>query len=438
MRRELIKEFFSYVLPSLFAFAVSGIYSVADGFFIGRSLGDTGIAAITVAFPIAVLIISIGTGIGLAGAVRFTLFGARGEKAKQTKCFAGTILLMLFVAGFLSGFFYFLSAPVLSLLGVHGKISSSCLEYVRLIAFGAVFLILGSGLIPFIRNMGSATYAMAVMVSGFIANIVLDYLFISEMNLGISGVALATVCSQALCLMLSVLFFVRERCALSLPNFEEMEVLWKSVLKLALSPIGLIFSPTVVLLLMNKALLVYGTEQSVAVYGCIGYVLWMVYLLIQAVSDGVQPLVSYYCAKKDTVFLSHVKKLAYLTAGVITLASMLFIYTFSREVGAFFGASGETVLDVSDILPYFLAPLPMLAFVRLTGSFFYASGKEGISYLLVYSEPLLTAVCLAVLPVFFGLSGVWASVPLAQFFAFLSALAVCLGALKLPIIQQQK
>lgn len=438
MQRDLTKEFFSYVLPSLFSFAVSGIYSVADGYFIGRSLGDTGLAAITVAFPIAVLIISVGTGIGLAGSVRFTMLRARCESSRQPECLASALLLMLAVASFFSFFFYCFSEPVLSLIGVHGEISSPCTEYVRLIASGAVFLILGPGLIPFIRNMGSANYAMGTMVSGFAANILLDYLFICRMDFGIAGVALATACSQAVCLVLSILFFIRRRCSLRQPLLRDIFNFWRSILKLSLSPIGLIFSPTLVLLLMNKCLLIYGTEQSVAVYGCIGYVLWMVYLLIQSVCDGVQPLVSFYFGKQDTASLASVKKLSYLTVGLITLISIVFINTNSREVGDFFGASGETGADVSDILPYFLVPLPMLAFVRLTGSFFYASGNERISYLLIYAEPALTAFCLALLPVFFGLTGVWASIPTAQFFAFILAIFVCIAASKPAVAQMSK
>lgn len=438
MQRDLTKEFFSYVLPSLFAFAVSGIYSVADGYFIGRSLGDTGLAAITVAFPIAVFIISVGTGIGLAGSVRFTLLRARGESLRQQGCIASALLLMLAIGSVFSFFFYCFNESVLSFLGVHGEISSPCTEYIRLIASGAVFLILGPGLIPFIRNMGSATYAMGTMVSGFVANILLDYLFICRMDLGIVGVALATVCSQAVCLVLSVLFFVRRRYSPRLPALRDIFGFWRSIFKLSLSPIGLIFSPTLVLLLMNKCLLIYGTEQSVAVYGCIGYVLWMVYLLIQAVCDGVQPLMSFYFGRQNTASLLSVKRLSYFTVALIILIAIVFIYTNSRAVGDFFGASGETAADVSDILPYFLVPLPMLAFVRLTGSFFYASGSVRFSYLLVYAEPVLTAFCLALFPAFFGLAGVWASIPTSQFSAFILALSVCCAASKSTEMRMSK
>lgn len=74
MRTNRNKEFLSYVLPSVLAFALSGVYTIVDGFFVGRSLGDAGIAAITLGYPLSAFIQAVGTGIGLAGAIKFTIF----------------------------------------------------------------------------------------------------------------------------------------------------------------------------------------------------------------------------------------------------------------------------------------------------------------------------------------------------------------------------
>lgn len=77
------KTFFSYVIPSVLAFALSGVYTIVDGLFIGRSLGDIGLAAIALGFPIAAFIQAVGTGIGLAGGIHYTIFGAQSDERKQ-------------------------------------------------------------------------------------------------------------------------------------------------------------------------------------------------------------------------------------------------------------------------------------------------------------------------------------------------------------------
>ena len=88
-------SFAAYVLPSVLAFALSGLYTIVDGFFIGQSLGDLGLAAITLAYPAAALLQAVGTGIGLAGAIRCTILQARGEEQTPRTCFSGTVLLRL-------------------------------------------------------------------------------------------------------------------------------------------------------------------------------------------------------------------------------------------------------------------------------------------------------------------------------------------------------
>ena len=95
------KEFFSYVIPSVLAFALSGIYTIVDGFFIGQSLGDIGLAAITLGYPISALVGTVGTGIGLSGAIRYTIRKAQNEVKQTQACFTGTTLLLL--AGVLFG-----------------------------------------------------------------------------------------------------------------------------------------------------------------------------------------------------------------------------------------------------------------------------------------------------------------------------------------------
>ena len=89
------REFFSYVLPSLAAFALSGVYAVVDGFFVGNSIGDAGLAAINFAFPVTALLQAAGTGIGMGGAIRFAICGAQGDAEGERHYFSSALLLLL-------------------------------------------------------------------------------------------------------------------------------------------------------------------------------------------------------------------------------------------------------------------------------------------------------------------------------------------------------
>lgn len=415
------KIFFSCVIPSVLAFALSGVYAIIDGFFIGQSLGDIGLASITLAYPIFALVGAIGTGIGLSGAIQFTILNAQGKQQKKQECFSGTIMLMLLVGILLTVILFVFAQPILHLLGAQGEVLVLCTEYARIIALGAIFQLLATGLIPFIRNMGGASFAMVAMVLGFFTNVILDYIFVWVINGGMAGAALATIIGQAITMIAAILFFIVKKSRFSIPTWADLRILWKNVLKVSFSPFGLTFSPTITMLFMNRFLLLYGDEQSVAIYGCIGYITCIIYLLLQGVGDGSQPLISEYYGKKDMASMKQMQNLAYITAAVLTIICMAGVLIARGQIGTLFGASAEANVGVIQYLPYFLATLPFLAFVRITTSYFYATEKTVFSHVLVYAEPVCTLFFLLILPFVFQLTGVWLAIPLAQVVAFVIA-----------------
>lgn len=415
------KTFYMYVIPSVLAFTLSGIYAIVDGFFIGHSLGDTGLAAITLGYPVTAFIQAIGTGIGLSGAIRFTIMKAQGEQRKQQECFSGTILLMVLAGIILTALLFGLVNPILQVLGADGKSLMFSVEYVRIIALGAIFQLLATGFVPFIRNMGGASFAMITMILGFITNIILDYIFVWIADWGMTGAALATIIGQSATMIAAILFFVMKKSKLYAPNISKLFGLWKDVLKVAISPFGLTFSPILTMLFMNRFLMFYGNEQSVTVYGCIAYVTSIIYLLLQGVGDGCQPLISNYYGENNIAVMKHTRKLAYVTAAVITTVCIVGVYIARAKVGVLFGASANSNVDVVKYLPYFLVTLLPLAFVRVTTSYFYATEKTILSYVLVYAEPVCALLFLLLLPLIFKLMGVWLAIPLAQVFAFVIA-----------------
>ena len=285
-------SFAAYVLPSVLAFALSGLYTIVDGFFIGQSLGDLGLAAITLAYPAAALLQAVGTGIGLAGAIRCTILQARGEEQTPRTCFSGTVLLLLATSAAFAAVLLGLLGPVLTVLGAQDEARPLAAEYIRVIACGTAFQILATGLVPFIRNLGGSAFAMVAMGTGFVTNIALDYLFVWEFHWGMAGGAWATVIGQAATMLLAIGYLVRRRVGFLPPKAGEVLPLWGALLKVAAAPIGLTFSPNITLMVMNHFLLRYGGALAIAVYGCIDYVLSTIYMLLQGVGDGSQPLIS--------------------------------------------------------------------------------------------------------------------------------------------------
>ncbi len=403
------KNFFRFVIPSILAFALSGVYTIVDGFFIGQSLGDIGLAAIVLGYPIAAVIQAIGTGIGLSGAIRYTIMQAK-ECDEQRTCFGGTTLLMLLISGLITVLLLVFLCPLLHLLGAEGEILRLTAEYICIIAVGTVFQLLATGFVPFIRNMGGSTFAMTAMIAGFLTNVFLDSAFVPKW--GMAGAAWATVIGQAVTMLAAIAFFLKKKAVLALPPLSTIPEFFGSVSKVAAAPFGLTISPTLTIILMNRFLLLY--EQDVAAYSCISYVVCIAYLLLQGVGDGSQPLISKYYGETNINRAKAVRRLAYETSFAITAVCMVALFVMRNFVGLLFGASSNASQEVAVYLPLFLAALPFISFVRVTTSYFYATEKTKLSYALVFAEPVFHLILFLFLPLGLDLLGVWLTVPLAQ------------------------
>ena len=426
MERADRAAFFRFVVPSVLAFALSGVYTIVDGFFVGNSLGDLGLAAITLGYPVCAFIQAAGTGVGLAGAIRFTILRGQGREEEAGGCAGGTAVLLAAVSVLLTGLVMCFLAPLLRLLGAEGETFSPTAEYVRVIALGAALQVFATGLVPFIRNLGGAAYAMGAMIGGFLTNIALDYLFVWVLSWGMAGAAWATLAGQGVTMLAAVWYLARKKAGFRLTAAGRLPGIALGLLRAALAPFGLTFSPTLTMILMNRFLMDFGGEGAVAAYGCVSYVTAIVYLLLQGVGDGSQPLISGYFSRGKLAAMQRARHLAYLAGGGVAAACLVVLLLLRGCVGTLFGASHETNGEVARVLPLFLATLLPLAYVRITTAFLYATERSCLSYLLVYAEPVLLLALLLALPgpAGLGVMGAWLAVPLAQATTWIIALCV--------------
>lgn len=420
------RAFFRFVIPSIMAFALSGVYTIVDGFFIGNSLGDNGLAAINLAYPISAFIQAVGTGIGLSGAIRYTILRGQEQAEKETECFTSTVLLLSVVGFLLSVLILVFLSPLLHLFGATGEIYGLMKDYVQVIAIGALLQIFATGLVPFIRNLGGSSFAMVTMIAGFLTNIVLDYLFIGVYAYGMTGAALATIIGQGVTMIAAIGYLVKKQIGFVVPSGINLWHSFGMILRVAVAPFGLTFSPQITTILMNRFLMIYNGEQAVAVYGCIAYITAIIYLLLQGVGDGSQPLISRYYGEWQLDMLKQTRKLAYMTSGVIAFFCIIAVFLLRNDIGVLFGASAATNGNVAYYLPLFLATLLFLSYVRITTAYLYATEMTELSYLLVYAEPIITFLLLLLLPQIhvLGKLAVWIAVPAAQAMTWCISLVV--------------
>jgi len=412
-RKYLLKRIAQDCIPTVFSLLMSGLYGVMDGLFVGRAVGDAGLAAINIAWPIAAVITAVGIGIGSGGSVLYSNSNGKGEQERGELVYHQTITLLFAAAMVLLIVLGFTYPAILSALGAKGDVYQKAVEYIQIIIFGAVFQVMGTGFIPMLRNRNLAFQAMVSMAAGMGVNGVLNYLLLFVVKIGIRGAAVGTIAAQLVVLVISsYLIYGRQKV--------HLKVVWQhkmigEILKIGISAFGLSLAPSIVLLFTNLQCLKYGGDAAVACYAVISYIVFPVQSMLMGIGDGTQPLMSFYSGAKKMEELRFVKKIA--SIAVVGMGAVFFVIVIlvSKYIPDVFGMQ-------MDSQAYFGTGMAVSAVSFL----FTGLAKFHISYLnatlqvkkamqLIYGETIVVAPFLIfLLPYVFKINGIWLSLPGTQ------------------------
>lgn len=412
-QKYLLRRIAQDCIPTVFSLLMSGLYGVMDGLFVGRAVGDAGLAAINIAWPIAAVITAVGIGIGSGGSVLYSNSNGKGEQERGELVYHQTITLLFAAAMVLLIVLGFTYPAILSALGAKGDVYQKAVEYIQIIIFGAVFQVMGTGFIPMLRNRNLAFQAMVSMAAGMGVNGVLNYLLLFVVKIGIRGAAVGTIAAQFVVLVISsYLIYGRQKV--------HLKVVWQhkmigEILKIGISAFGLSLAPSIVLLFTNLQCLKYGGDAAVACYAVISYIVFPVQSMLMGIGDGTQPLMSFYSGAKKMEELRFVKKIA--SIAVVGMGAVFFVIVIlvSKYIPDVFGMQ-------MDSQAYFGTGMAVSAVSFL----FTGLAKFHISYLnatlqvkkamqLIYGETIVVAPFLIfLLPYVFKINGIWLSLPGTQ------------------------
>ena len=173
-------------------------------------------------------------------------------------------------------------------------------------------------------------------------------------------------------------------------------------MKIGLAPFGLTLAPNISLVIINRFSVSYGGQQAIATYACISYIICIVYLLLQGVGDGSQPLMSQFYGAGERKSLKQTKALAYEFAMALAVVGAVLIYLLRGKIGLLFGSSAEVNAGVIAVMPIFLVSVPFDAITRVSTAAFYATEKSVLSYVLTFIEPVIMLALMFVLPPLLG------------------------------------
>lgn len=243
---------------------------------------------------------------------------------------------------------------------------------------------------------------MIAMLGGFVTNIILDFLLVWVYGQGMTGAAFATIIGQGVTFVIALLYFVLNKKLHIYINAGEFGSLCKSIFKVGLAPFGLALTPNISLVIINRFSAYYGGEKAIATYACISYIICIIYMILQGIGDGSQPLMSKYYGEKKRADLAEVKRMAYIFAVMLAFVGCVIMYLGRGHIGTLFGSSDAVNAEIAKIMPIFLVSVPFVAITRISTARFYATEKAVLSYVLTFIEPVLMLVLMLILPPLLG------------------------------------
>ncbi len=287
-----LREFSRYVSVNVLGMIGISCYILADTFFVANGVGSDGLVALNLAIPAYGLMSGLGLMIGVGGAARYSVAVGQGNYRRANQIFTHSIAI-----GLVTGFLFLIIglwfvSPIARFLGAEDGTIVMCRTYLQiLMMFGPLF-VMNYIMQAFVRNDGSPQRAMAAMVSGSLANIVLDYVFIYPLNLGILGAAVATVCAPAIGLLVSLSFMAQKRNRFHCVACRPSGTLCREICSSGIPSLVTELSNGLVMFVFNHILLMIAGTTGVAAYGVVANLSLVVISMYSGIAQGMQPLIS--------------------------------------------------------------------------------------------------------------------------------------------------
>ena len=414
-----------YALPAIIAMTASSLYNMVDSIFIGQGVGALAISGLAVTFPFMNLSAAFGAGVGVGSSSYLSMKLGQKDYSTAQRILGNNVTLNIIIGLIFSVVSLVFLDPILYFFGASEQTIPYAREYMIIILLGNVITHLYFGMNAVLRAASKPRQAMYTTIFTVVLNSVLDPLFIYTFDMGIRGAAIATILSQAVALVWQTRMFSDKSELLHLRRgiYRLDNQIVKNILGIGISPFAMNATACLVSIFVNQRLLEYGGDLAVGAYGIANRVAFIFVMINMGVNQGMQPIAGYNYGAQKYDRLMRVLMLA-MIAGTIVTTSGFIVAEFMPHlcVRLFTNDTVLTELSVNGIR-LMMAAMPIVGYQMVVTNFFQSIGKAKISIFLSLSRQLLFLVpLLGVLPLFFGITGVWISMPISDAFSALLAL----------------
>lgn len=413
-----------YSIPAIIATAAASLYNIIDRVFIGHGVGPLAISGLALTFPLMNLAAAFGAMVGVGAAALVSIRLGEGRRGEADAILGNAIFLNVLLGLCFTVFGLASLDWILALMGASPDTLPFARQFMRVILMGNMFQHLYLGLNAVMRASGHPRRAMGTTLLTVGINLALAPLFIFGFGWGIRGAALATVAAQVVGTAVAFNHFIGGPSPLRFvaAHLRPKLAVIRDIFAIGVSTFVMLFCSSIVILLVNIRLERYGGDFAIGAFGIINAMTNLFVMVIIGVNMGMQPIAGFNFGAGRFDRVGEVFRCAVRLATGIAILGFLLGELFPRAVAGAFTTDPRLIAQAVRGMRLTFIIFPFVGYQMVTSSFFQSIGRARISLFLAFSRQVIFLIpFLVILPIHFGVDGVWVSEPVADLIAFLIA-----------------
>ena len=402
-------------IPTMVGMLISALYNAIDAYFVG-GLGMSQMGAVSVVFPIVQIIIGLGMMFGAGASSYISRLLGKGaneqaDKTASTSLFSGLLVGTIIIIGIM----VFLD-PVLTALGSTETILPYARAYAKIYVTGSIINVFTVMMNNLLTAQGATKFTMKAMLTGSIANVILDPIMIYGMDLGIEGAAIATVISLCINMALYIGYIAKKKGVLrfSVRNIAPSKTIYAEVLKIGIPVLLFQLLASTAMGSINTAAKPYG-DFAVAAMGAVTRIMTVVTYVVFGFLKGFQPFAGYNYGAKKYKRLKKSIRLCMIWSTVFCIVAAIVLFIFADPIVSLFGTDVEMAGIAAKALRLNAVLFITFGFQMVYASLYLAIGKSLVGSVLSLSrQGIFFFPLVLVLPHVMGLTGVVWVQPMAD------------------------
>ena len=415
----------SFSIPAILGMVIVALNQIISSIYIGHGVGPMALAAMAVTFPVINLLMAFCQLIAVGCAALCSIELGKKDMEKAHRMLGHSVLLEVIVSIAFSLAFWAVLDPMLIFFGASAETLDYAREYMLPLLLTSPIVFVMIGLNFFTRATGYPKTAMITALMTSLGIVVFSPLFIYEWGWGMGGAALAVVAGQVISLIWLIIHFLRPG---TLVHFKRG--IWKifvsyvkDIVSIGMAPFLINFCACIVVIVINRALMEYGGDIAIGAFGIVNRLLMLFALSVIGLGQGMQPLIGFNYGARNKERVRRTLWYSMAAGTAMTFVGMM-LSLFCPRLMVLMFTDHEPLVEAATHAMMITGSL--FIFVGpgvITGTYFQSIGMAKLASIMSTTRQMLCLVpALFIFPLFWGLDGVWWSIPFSDFMAFLVAM----------------